>query len=120
MCPLCHKYRIASGKQTCYACAPASQASPEATWFSRWRKYPKSVAGHIAQGFALGSLCFADFWMGFGATALYGQFFLAYQIGSGARKAVNKRKTDTIGLDAFDFIVGAAPPLVAALLWRSL
>ena len=82
-------------------------------WFARWKAYPLSVLGHIAQGAVAGIAAAAGLtpmWV----VMLVG--YLAYQFGSGARKAVNTHATDTIGLDAFDFAVGFVPAYILTLL----
>lgn len=122
-------------RKRCTACgnihtcpgAPAER-TPDAppTWFGRWRVYPWSVAGHIAQGAAataMAALAALLFYngiadgnapphiaggtaLGFAAIVWTAGFFL-YQVGSGFRKFANLGHTDTMGLDSFDFAVGA-------------
>ena len=88
------------------------------TWFNRWRTYPKSIAGHILQGVAAGIM------VGSGSTELiiggvsWMVGFWLYQFGSGLRKAINTNHTDTMGLDAFDFIVGLIPAVVITVIIR--
>ena len=87
------------------------------TWFSRWRVYPWSCAGHVTQGIAAGALAGAGHhW----PAAVWFTGYLAYQFGSGARKAVNRHETDTIGLDSFDFTVGFLPGYAIATAVRML
>lgn len=90
----------------------------DTTWFSRWRKkpdgtkgYPGSIIGHMAQGVAAGVLAaYGYHW----AAGIWTAGYFSYQFGSGARKAINKRKADTIGLDAFDFTIGFVPAYLVA------
>lgn len=75
-------------------------------WFSRWRRYPFSVAGHIAQGVAAGTAA------AYGHEFAAGVWFLSfwgYQFGSGLRKWANQGHCDTMGNDGFDFAVGFVP-----------
>ena len=116
-CTDCHNIHTCAGE------GGRKDAPP--TWFGRWRVYPWSVAGHIAQGVAatimaaLAALLFhngiADdsppvtaggMALGFAAIVWTAGFFL-YQVGSGFRKFANLGHTDTMGLDSFDFAVGA-------------
>ena len=87
------------------------------TWFSRWRAYPLSVAGHIAQGVASGALLHCGAW-GIATAALWAGMFVAYQGLSFARKVNQEGRGDTAGLDAFDFAVGLIPAACAVGLWR--
>ena len=76
------------------------------SWFSRWKKYPLSCAGHILQGALAGAM------MGWGDTflitvgILWAVFFIAYQGLSFARKVNQEGRGDTAGLDTVDFLVG--------------
>lgn len=76
---------------------------PQPTWFSRWRKYPGSIIGHMAQGAACGvAAAYGHHWpAGVWLTAS-----LAYQFGSGARKWSAVGHPDTMGLDTIDYAVG--------------
>ena len=121
-----------------HTCAGAPEGKPPdapPTWFGRWRVYPWSVAGHIAQGaaatamMALAALLFAagiddgraasiaaGTALAFAAIVWAAGFFL-YQVGSGFRKFANLGHTDTMGLDSFDFAVGA---VIAGVIIRAL
>ena len=83
------------------------------TWFGRWKRYPLSVLGHIAQGAAAGAL---------GAyghhcpAAVWGVGFVSYQGLSFARKVSTEGRGDTAGLDAFDFVVGFLPGYAVAVI----
>lgn len=100
------------------------------TWFSRWKKYPWSILGHIAQGvvaggvlgwgtashvdspaLAVGCAAFAALWM-------YG--FVKYQELSFERKVNETGRGDTAGLDSFDFVVGLVPSFVVSALGFSI
>ena len=77
------------------------------TWFSRWRSYGWSCAGHVLFWGAAPGVMMA---LGLYAPAvvmLAG--FAYYEAGSGYRKAVNDGKTDTVGLDFVDAVVGFVP-----------
>ena len=95
------------------------------TYFSRWRAYPRSCLGHTAQGVLTGMVILAPLLFAsqmpnvpaavaaaiifsplsvLGFTLALG--YWAYQFGSGARKAVNRHQTDSIGWDAADLSVG--------------
>ena len=102
-CTDCDQYRARPGHATCYRCGAQE---PPPTWFGRWRRYPWSVAGHIATGAACGVMAAFDWhW----PAAVWAGAFFAYQFGSGARKAINRRETDTMGLDTYDLAVGFVP-----------
>ena len=85
------------------------------TWFSRWKVYPASCLGHVAQGGgagvlgALGHEVAALVWFG---------GYVAYQGLSFARKVNTEGRGDTAGLDAFDFIVGFIPVYTAVAIAR--
>ena len=72
-------------------------------WFSRFRRYPGSVCGHIAWGALAGYVGATDPVSG---TALLSGGY-AYQFGSAWRKSESGR-IDSVGLDAFDYPVGYA------------
>ena len=102
------------------------------TYFNRWRRYPRSCAGHTLQGFIIGALMLAPAFLPFlpvklpsyleenrllllvlpAFAALQAIGYFAYQFGSGARKAINRHETDSIGWDCADLSVGGwlAPP----------
>ena len=101
------------------------EREPQPTYFNRWRRYPKSCAGHTMQGLLTGlvilSPAIVAFQMPNAPAALTMAVILfpltvmgfalalgywAYQFGSGARKAVNRHKTDSIGWDSADLMVG--------------
>lgn len=93
---------------------------PPPTYFNRWRRYPRSCAGHTLQGFIIGLLILAPPLLmggrGFAVTAfalLQAQGYFAYQFGSGARKAINRHQTDSIGWDCADLSVGGWLALLA-------
>ena len=120
----CGRYNKAPGQKTCYRCA--YDAAGTVTWFSRFKMYPKSVIGHIAQG-AGAALCVAvPMAMGGGpaltagitTAAIWYLGFRDYQFGSAKRKEINTGRTDTMGLDTYDFIVGFLPIAVGSLLYR--
>ena len=75
------------------------------TWFSRWRAYPGSVIGHLAQGAACGALAA---WGHHWPAGVWLTGYLAYQFGSGARKWSAVGHPDTMGLDTMDAAVGFA------------
>ena len=82
-------------------------------YFTRWRRYGLSCAGHTAQGFGFGMLMLApNFLLAMQAWpltvvgAMLAFLYVGYQVGSGARKAVNHHKTDSIGWDIADASVG--------------
>ena len=77
------------------------------TWFSRWRSYPWSCAGHVAFWGALPGAMMALGCYAPAMVMLVG--FAYYEAGSGYRKAVNHGKTDTVGLDFVDAVVGFVP-----------
>ena len=81
------------------------------TWFSRWRKYPWSCAGHVLGWGAVPGVMMA---LGLYAPAVVMLIgFAYYEAGSGYRKAVNTGKTDTVGLDFVDAVVGFVPAYLA-------
>ena len=82
------------------------------SWWSRWRKYPLSCAGHILQGSITGLLMLTELWL-FGA--MWAIFFIAYQGLSFARKVSQEGRGDTAGLDSVDFLVGALITLAVVL-----
>lgn len=101
------------------------ETQPQPTYFNRWRRYPKSCAGHTLQGALTGLVILAPaiaaLQMPSTASALTVAIILfpltvmgftlalgywAYQFGSGARKAVNRHRTDSIGWDSADLMVG--------------
>ena len=86
------------------------------TWFSRWKKYPLSVIGHIAQGAASAILASTDHEF---AALIWASGFTAYQFGSFARKSQSGRG-DTVGLDTFDFVVGFIPTYAGIIAFRTL
>ena len=105
------------------------------TYWSRWKAYGRSCAGHTLQGFLIGLLILAPI-LGaayqqtlgdalaigllllpmpvFGFTLALA--YIAYQAGSGARKALNsnQHRTDSIGLDIADLTVGLWLSLVVS------
>ena len=88
------------------------------SWFSRWKKYPLSCAGHILQGILAGAM------MAWGDTfliavgILWAAFFVAYQGLSFARKVNQEGRGDTAGLDSTDFAVGLILTAVVYIAWR--
>ena len=92
------------------------------TWFSRWKKYPGSIIGHIAQGVVAGGV------LGLGAAfgiaipcaifaLLWAWGFWKYQEMSFARKVNETGRGDTAGLDSFDFVVGFVPAALPGLVY---
>ena len=82
-------------------------------YFTRWRRYGWSCAGHTAQGFGIGMLILGpNFLLATNAWPLsvlgcvLAIAYIGYQAGSGARKAVNHHQTDSIGWDIADMSVG--------------
>ena len=81
------------------------------TYFSRWRAYPRSCAGHTAQGWGIGVMALSPLIMGAlwplaPVAAILALGYFCYQFGSGARKAINRHETDSIGWDCADLSVG--------------
>ena len=75
------------------------------SWFSRWRRYPMSIIGHIGQGAAAGvAASYGHHW----PAGIWSAGFLAYQFGSGARKWSIYGHPDTMGLDTMDYAIGFA------------
>lgn len=85
------------------------------TWFSRWRAYPGSVIGHLAQGAACGALAA---WGHHWPAGVWGLGFGFYQGMSFARKVNQQGRGDTAGLDGFDFVVGFVPGYAVAAVVR--
>ena len=86
------------------------------TWFSRWKAYPMSCLMHVLfWGAVPGALLAYDFrtWP-VALVMLFG--FAYYEAGSGYRKAVNDGKTDTVGLDFVDAVVGFVPAYLIVML----
>lgn len=85
------------------------------TWTGRFRVYPWSCLGHIAQGAAAGVLAaYGHHW----PAGVWSVGFGAYQGLSFARKVSQEGRGDTAGLDAFDFVVGFLPGYAAAAVVR--
>ena len=88
-------------------------SSKHPTWFGRFKSYPLSVLGHIAQGVLAGAAVGSDIgWWWFSSVWFLG--FVAYQGLSFARKVSTEGRGDTAGLDSFDFVVGALPAFAIA------
>ena len=104
------------------------------TYFNRWARYPKSCFGHTLQGCCIGTVMLAPAMAALQmpdiASAMVTALMLAplslfgfvlalayigYQMGSGARKAVNNHETDSIGWDIADMTVGMWISLVVAV-----
>ena len=81
-------------------------------WFDRFRRYGWCVVGHLAQGAAAGLLC--AFSSLAAAGLLWAAFYIVYQLASGARKWASTGHPDTMGLDAYDFLVGFLPVFIVA------
>ena len=96
----------------CFAC---QQEADPPTWFSRWRRYPGSIIGHIGQGLICGAAAATPYWP---PAAVWAAAYLAYQFGSGARKWAAVGHPDTMGLDTVDFAVGFAFGYAAAAICR--
>ena len=139
-CADCQKPISRSAKMDTGRCAACTRrvrgqlAHP--TWFGRWRVYPWSCAGHIAQGAVAGllpapglalavwaekdpiawafALALAVF--GFAVGYIWWRGFEAYQRLSFQRKVNTTGRGDTAGLDAYDFIVGYVPVAIAVIL----
>ena len=91
---------------------------PPPTYFNRWRRYPRSCAGHTLQGFIIGLLMLSpvflpSLWPLAAFAGLQACGYFAYQFGSGARKAINRHETDSIGWDCADLTVGGWLALLA-------
>ena len=146
-CADCHKPISRSAKMDSERCAACTRrvtgqlAHP--TWFGRWRVYPWSCAGHIAQGAVAGLLpgpglgLALMLWMlpaldqpgwemtpvlamglmvmGLVAGYIWWRGFEAYQRLSFQRKVNTTGRGDTAGLDAYDFIVGYVPASIALI-----
>lgn len=69
-------------------------------YFGRLKRYPASVVGHVVWGAMAGYVGGVE-----GATLFAGG--LAYQFGSGWRKAAGEG-IDTVGMDSFDYALGYA------------
>ena len=86
------------------------------TWFSRWKSYPLSIIGHLAQGAACGAAAATGHhW----PAGIWAGGYLAYQFGSGARKWATCGHPDTMGLDTMDFAVGFAAGYIAARMYAA-
>ena len=104
------------------------------TYFNRWRRYPRSCFGHTLQGYCIGTVMLAPAMAALqmpdmaaavavalmlAPLSLFGFVmalaYMGYQMGSGARKAVNRHETDSIGWDIADMSVGMWLSLVVAV-----
>ena len=90
------------------------------TYFSRWRRYPLSCLGHTAQGVAVGLLMMTplrwqELWPLTVVACVLAVGYFLYQLGSGARKAINNHHTDSIGWDIVDLSVGMYLALPVAI-----
>ena len=95
------------------------------TYFNRWRRYPRSCAGHTLQGFIIGALMLTplltqrwdgdSLWVFTVAGVVLALGYFAYQFGSGARKAINRHETDSIGWDCADLSVGIYLAIIASI-----
>ena len=122
----CGRYMIPPGHTRCIRCQGDRKESEEPTWRGRWRVYPRSCAGHIIQGAAASlPLLAVSLWkpdnvmavvVAVAVLAVWLWIYTAYQGLSGARKAVNRKKTDTMGLDVVDFLIGTMPVLITTLI----
>lgn len=93
-------------------CRQRKERPKHPTWGGRFRLYPWSCAGHIAQGFAAGVLAATGhYW----PASVWGAGFVAYQGLSFARKVNTEGRGDTAGLDAADFVVGAIPGYIIGI-----
>ena len=98
-----------------------SSPAPAPTWFSRWRSYPKSCFGHVAQGFLAGLCLGAPDIRLIAFAILWASSFYVYQGLSFARKVSQEGRGDTAGLDSVDFLVGlliAFPSAFFLGIWR--
>lgn len=115
---------IPPGHTVCYRCQGDRKEAGEPTWWSRWRVYPRSCFGHIVQGAVAASPMVAvmmkwslqAFAVAVVILLVWMWFYTSYQGLSGARKAVNRKKTDTMGLDVIDFLIGTMPVLGIAFI----
>lgn len=127
--PISRSAKLGSGR--CATCNRRAAAMTHPTWFGRWRVYPWSCAGHIAQGVLAGLLplpgllllALADtepepglellalglLALGIAIGYIWWRGFEAYQRLSFQRKVNTTGRGDTAGLDAYDFIVGYVP-----------
>ena len=93
---------------------------PQPTYWSRWRTHPLSCAGHVAQGVLCGVLVLTGQPPLMALAALWLLLYATYQGLSMARKAVNRHRADTGGLDTADAITGIGLALAGRAVWWGL
>ena len=86
--------------------------TPRTTYLQGWRLYPFSMAGHHAQGVAVGAAAFTGSPGLVAVAVLWLVLYVSYQGLSVVRKA------DSPGLDIADFLVGFGAGVIGALAWQ--